>query len=150
MKFENILNAAIGKESFCVPKETIIYGSLETETSGQITGTVRGDVWVKNRLIIHKEGMVTGDVSAEELVVYGKINGNVKKCTKTTVHSGAVIKGNIATSEIHIEKDAVIEGLISKSETLPDSFQKKTELTKKKTDAAVIVTTESADQRTWF
>jgi cytoskeletal protein CcmA (bactofilin family) len=32
-----------------------------------------------------------------------------------TVHSGAVIKGNIITVEIHIEKDAVIEGLISKS-----------------------------------
>lgn len=157
MKFENILNAAIGKENFCIPKEMIINGSFKAETSGQITGTVKGDVWVKSRLLIHKEGIVTGDVSAEELVVYGKINGNVKKCRKTTVHSGAVIKGNITTAEIHIEKDAVIEGLISKSENLPGSFQKKSESSKKKTGSVdkkvkpvSAVKYETAEQRTWF
>jgi cytoskeletal protein CcmA (bactofilin family) len=149
MMFENILNAA-RRESFCIPKEMVVYGSLMAETSGQISGTVKGDVWVKNRLIIHKEGIVSGDISAEELVVHGRIDGCIKKCSKTIVHSGAVIKGNITTSEIHIEKDAFIEGLISKSEIIPDSFQKKTEFQKKKTDAAIPVNNETADQRTWF
>ena len=39
MKLENILNAAIGKESFCVPKEMVINGSFLAETSGQVTLT---------------------------------------------------------------------------------------------------------------
>jgi cytoskeletal protein CcmA (bactofilin family) len=157
MKFENILNAAARKESFCIPKEMIIHGSLTSETSGQITGTVKGDVWVKNRLIIHKEGIVTGDISAEELVVYGRIDGDIKKCSKTTVHSGAVIKGNITTSEIYIEKDTIIEGLISKSEISRDSFQKKTEYPKKKNESAdkksgtiAAVENGTIEQRTWF
>jgi cytoskeletal protein CcmA (bactofilin family) len=157
MKFENILNAAARKESFCIPKEMIVNGSLTSETSGQITGIVKGDVWVKNRLIIHKEGVVNGDVTAEELVVYGRIDGDIIKCCKTTVHSFAVIKGNIATSEIHIEKDAVIEGLISKSEILPVSFQKKIEFPKKKNESAdkksgtiAAVENGTIEQRTWF
>ena len=35
MKLENILNAAIRKENFCVPKEMVINGSFLAETSGQ-------------------------------------------------------------------------------------------------------------------
>jgi hypothetical protein len=36
MKFDNILNAAIGKESFYIPKEMVVTGFLKADTSGQI------------------------------------------------------------------------------------------------------------------
>jgi cytoskeletal protein CcmA (bactofilin family) len=115
MKLDNILNAAIRKDSFLIPKEMVINGSFKAETPGQIAGIVNGDVLCKGRILILKEGIVNGDISAEELQVYGKINGDIKGCNKINVQSGAVIKGNITTAEIHIEKDAVIEGLITKS-----------------------------------
>lgn len=115
MKLDNILNAAMRKDSFLIPKEMVIDGSFRSETPGQIAGTINGDVQSKGRVLIHKEGIINGDVYAEELLVYGKINGDVKRCNKINVQSGAVIKGHVNTGEIHIEKDAVIEGLISKS-----------------------------------
>ena len=114
MKLENILNAAIGKESFCIPKEMVINGSFMAETSGQIAGTVNGDVLVKGKIIILKEGIVNGDISADELVVYGKLTGDVRSCSKMVIHSGSVISGNITATEIHTDKDAIIEGLIVK------------------------------------
>ncbi len=115
IKFDNILNAAIGKESFSVPKQMIITGSLKTDAPGQIAGVVNGDVTVNSRVVILKDGIVNGDISAEELIVFGKINGNVNRCNKMIVQSGAIIKGNITTVEIHVEKDAIIEGVVSKS-----------------------------------
>ena len=115
IKFDNILNAAIGKESFTLPKQMVITGSLKTDTPGQIAGVINGDVTVNSRLVILKDGVVNGDISAEELIVFGKINGNVNRCNKMIVQPGAIIKGNITTVEIHIEKDAIIEGVVSKS-----------------------------------
>jgi cytoskeletal protein CcmA (bactofilin family) len=114
MKLENILNAAIGKENFCIPKEMVINGSFLAETSGQIAGTVNGDVLVKGKIVILKDGTVNGDIAADELVVYGKLTGDVRSCSKMVIHSGSVISGNITATEIHTDKDAVIEGLIVK------------------------------------
>ncbi|MEP7373380.1 MAG: polymer-forming cytoskeletal protein [Chitinophagaceae bacterium] len=115
MKLENILNATIGRESFCVPKEMVINGSFLAETSGQVAGTVNGDVLVKGKIVILKEGIVNGDISADELVVYGRLTGDVRSCSKMVIHSGAIVSGNITATEIHTDKDAIIEGLIVKS-----------------------------------
>jgi cytoskeletal protein CcmA (bactofilin family) len=114
MKFDNLLNAGIRKDGFYLPKEMVITGSFKADISGQIAGTVNGNVWVKTKILILRDGIVNGDISAEEITVYGKINGDVKSCKKMLVQSGAVIKGNIVTEEIHMEKNAVIEGLITK------------------------------------
>ncbi len=117
MKFDNILPGANRKESFFIPKEMTIAGSFKADTSGQIAGTINGELIVESKLVILKEAVVNGDISADELIVFGKINGDVRKCNKMTVRSGAIIMGNVNTIEIHIEKDTIIEGLITKSGT---------------------------------
>lgn len=131
MKYEQILNTTVRKESFFISKEMIITGTLKGEAPGQIAGIIKGDVSVNNKLVILKEGIILGDVYADELLVYGKIDGDVKRCNKLMVQPGALIKGNITTKEIHIEKDAVIEGIITKSEG-QQIIHKKRELPKKK------------------
>ena len=115
MKLENILNPATRKENFCITKEMVVNGSVTAETSGQVAGIINGDIEVKGRLTLMKDGILNGDIIAEELMVFGKINGDVKKCNKISVQSGAIIKGNVNTAEIHIEKEAVIEGIITKA-----------------------------------
>ena len=125
MKLENILNAAIGKESFCIPKEMVINGSFQAESSGHIAGRVNGDILVNGRIVILKEEIVNGDISADELVVYGRLTGDVRSCSKMIVHSGAVVTGNITATEIHTDKDAIIEGLIVKP-GMPVSIDNKT------------------------
>ena len=119
MKFENILHTANRRESFCIPREMVITGSVRADTSGHITGTINGDVWTKHKITIYKEGVVNGDITAEELVVYGKITGDVRKCKKMVVHAGAIIKGNIVTAEIHTEKDSRIDGIITTTDVPP-------------------------------
>jgi cytoskeletal protein CcmA (bactofilin family) len=131
MKFENILNTTIRKESFFISKEMMITGIVKAEAPGQIAGIIKGDVAVNNKLVILKEGIILGNVSADELLVYGRIDGDIKGCNKLMIQSGAVIKGNISTIEIHIEKDAIIEGIITKAGS-QQTLHKKREFPKKK------------------
>lgn len=155
MNLDNILSAAIRKESFCIPKQMVITGSLKADAPGQIAGIVNGDVMVNSRIVILKDGVVNGDVSAEELIVFGKINGNVNRCNKMTVQSGAVIKGNITTVEIHIEKDAIIEGLVSKSgvhmvTNKKKELLRKTESITEHTETEIEEKSEIRERQTWF
>lgn len=130
MKFENRLNTTGRKESFFLSKEMVITGAVKAEAPGQIAGIINGEVVVNNKLVILKEGIILGDVAADELLVYGRIDGDVK-CTNLLIQSGALIKGNITTITIHIEKDAIIEGNIVKAGNQV-VLHKKKELPKKK------------------
>ena len=130
MKFENIASTTGRKESFFLSKEMVITGAVKAEAPGQIAGIINGEVVVNNKLVILKEGIILGDVAADELLVYGRIDGDVK-CTNLIIQSGALIKGNITTITIHIEKDAIIEGNIVKAGNQMVLHMKK-ELPKKK------------------
>lgn len=130
MKFENRLSTSGRKESFYLSKEMVITGAIKAEAPGQIAGIINGEVVVNNKLVVLREGIILGDVAAEELMVYGRIDGDVK-CTNLIIQSGALIKGDITTLTIHIEKDAIIEGNVIKAGTQM-IVQKKKELPKKK------------------
>lgn len=155
MNFENILNAAMGRESFCIPKQAVITGSFKTDAPGQIAGIINGDVIANSKIVILKDGIVNGDVSAEELIVFGKINGNVNRCNKMIVQSGAVITGNIMTIEIHIEKDATIEGRVSKTGVHTVINKKKEPLRKNEfitehQENGIEEKAEVRERQTWF
>jgi cytoskeletal protein CcmA (bactofilin family) len=155
MKLENILIAATGKDSFCIPKEMVIRGSFSAESSGQVAGTVNGDVLVKGKIVILKDGIVNGDISADEIVIYGRLAGDVRSCSKMVIHSGAFIFGNITATEIHTDKNAVIEGLIIKP-GMSLSFEDKTKSHPKNSSPAneeyktLSDKHESSKQEAWF
>lgn len=157
MKLDNIFHAAVRKESFFIPKEMVITGSVDTEMPGQVAGVINGNVFVKNKVIILKEGVINGDISAEELLVYGRINGDVLCSGKMLIQNGAVIKGNIITSEIHIEKDTIIEGVINKSFLEPVQFieraeskSRKNEISDNPADRIVSSQKENVKRQAWF
>ncbi|HMU46599.1 MAG TPA: polymer-forming cytoskeletal protein [Chitinophagaceae bacterium] len=115
MKFENILQAAVGKDFFFIPKGMVIEGTVGSLVSGQVAGTINGNVTVKNKLTLLKDAVVNGNITAGELHVYGRLNGDVLNCEKMVVYSGAAINGHVTAFEIHTEKNATIEGEIIKS-----------------------------------
>jgi len=122
MKLENLLQAAVGKEFFFIPKGMVIEGTVGSLVSGHISGTVNGNVTVKSKLTLLKESIINGNITAGELHVYGVINGDVVHCEKMVVYAGAKINGHVTAIEIHTEKNATIDGEIIKSRNpvLPD------------------------------
>lgn len=114
-KLINIFNTALGREQFYLSKNIVFTGSLQSDADGIIAGTINGDVNINGRLFIKKEAVVNGDVSASHIIVSGKIMGDIICQGKLVVKSTANIKGSVHTLEIQIEKDAVIDGIITKT-----------------------------------
>lgn len=80
-------------------------------------GEVRGNIEC-NQLIVGKNGHVFGDIKAEQVVVFGKVQGTIH-CEKIALKSGAEVRGDIFHSGIAIEMGA---SFLGRSESLrPES-----------------------------
>ena len=152
MKFENLL-PGIRKETFHIPKEMIITGSFKADTAGQVAGIVNGYIQVNGKLIITKDAIINGNILATDIMVYGKITGDVKCFSKMFVQTGARIRGNIHTAEIHLEKGSLVDGVITKlSSSYPEFGDEKVIEKRKPANPIPEVKNEVKDtgQEWWF
>lgn len=85
-------------------------GNFSAEGSVRIDGIVNGDVTVTGALIVGSTGAINGDVSAQSAMVGGEIVGNVTVADKTELTGTAKVFGNIATTLIVIDENAIFQG----------------------------------------
>jgi len=80
----------------------ITQGSLQVD--GEVEGDVRG-----NEIIIGEKGKVTGTVSAERVIVRGKISGVIRGMT-VTLQASSRVEGDIHHMSLAIEQGAEFDG----------------------------------------
>jgi cytoskeletal protein CcmA (bactofilin family) len=79
-----------------------------TRIDGEVIGNIRGN----GDLIIGEKGYVKGDLNVENLVVYGKVHGNIRARSLEIKASGRV-EGDIQVQELIVEKGAIYNGKCS-------------------------------------
>ncbi|SEG37096.1 protein CcmA, bactofilin family [Halpernia humi] len=90
-------------------------GNISGENIIKIDGNITGNIDVKNGLILSENGVITGDITSENVIVYGKINGNI--CAKELLlKKSAVVNGNIETTTLEIEMGGKYNGLLKMPE----------------------------------
>ena len=92
-----------------------IEGDLATDRDVQIDGHVNGNVSCA-RLTIGKDGAITGDIKAKEIVVRGKVKGTIR-ASRVMLMEGADVAGDIFYDRMSMEEGAHFIGA-SKAETL--------------------------------
>jgi cytoskeletal protein CcmA (bactofilin family) len=85
-----------------------IKGELMFTTDVRIDGEVLGKVESDRNAIIGAEGYVKGFLRARDLVVFGRLEGNIVVSGTTTLHAGSSIFGNLYTKGIEIDEGAII------------------------------------------
>jgi cytoskeletal protein CcmA (bactofilin family) len=79
-----------------------------TRIDGEVIGNIKGNCG----LIIGESGSVKGDLSVENVVVYGKVHGNIRARSLEIRASGRV-DGDIQVQELVVEKGAIYNGKCS-------------------------------------
>ena len=79
-----------------------------TRIDGEVIGNIKGN----GSLIIGERGSVKGDLSIENVVVYGKVHGNIKARSLEIRASGRV-DGDVQVQELMVEKGAMYNGKCS-------------------------------------
>jgi cytoskeletal protein CcmA (bactofilin family) len=97
--------------STLLSRDTEIRGSIRTQGSIRVDGTVNGDLVSAKTVTIGATGVVDGDVTGEDVIVAGKVKGSLTAHSKISLEGTAQIEGDLNTSRLSIAEGAVFRGL---------------------------------------
>ena len=90
-----------------------IKGKISGEEDLQIDGKVEGSIALQGqRLTVGRSGQLNSEVHAREVVVYGKVQGNLRASDRVEIKKDGSVTGDITTSRISIEDGAYFKGRI--------------------------------------
>ena len=109
-----------GSSSSIAPRSTawlspglVLKGELSGTEDLFIDSTIEGPVSLGgNRLTIGHSGNVKGDIVAREVIVQGKIQGNVRSHDRVEIKRDGSLLGDLTTARIVIEDGAYYKGNI--------------------------------------
>jgi cytoskeletal protein CcmA (bactofilin family) len=87
----------------------IIKGDLQSGGDLQVNGQVNGDIQCA-RLTIGRTGTIIGNITADEIVVFGEVKGIIR-AARVFLRETARVKSEIFHQELAIEKGAWFEGV---------------------------------------
>lgn len=80
--------------------------AVNLKINGQFTGTLEA----KGTLTIGSEGVVNADINGDNIVIAGKVNGDILANVMLVLMPTAVLTGNIKTPKLNIVEGAVFQG----------------------------------------
>lgn len=105
---------------------TVIDGNITSDAVAiRIDGVVNGSVSTKGNLIVGIEGIVNGAVTAANLNLGGKINGDTMVDNRVEIDAKGVLIGDLTTKILSMDDNAVLQGRVSmKVETSTEDAEK--------------------------
>jgi len=91
-----------------ISQDTHILGTIISEGNIDFDGTVDGNIRCHN-LNVRKNAVIKGDVTAELLNVYGKINGLVR-AKQVNLYKDCYVEGIVMHEGLIIEEGAFLDG----------------------------------------
>jgi len=98
-------------EQATIGKSLVIKGEVSGSESLYIDGRVEGSINLPgNRLTVGRNGVVTANVSAREIVVIGKVRGNLNATDRVDIRNEGSLTGDVVAQRISIEDGAFFKG----------------------------------------
>lgn len=91
-----------------ISSDFIITGNINCKGTAQFDGEVHGNIEC-NHLIVGKNGRIIGDIRAEDVVIFGSVEGAIH-CLHVSLKTGASVKGDVYHKGISIEMGASFMG----------------------------------------
>ncbi len=106
-------SAPVTRNLACLGNSLEIKGTIEGNEDMQIDGRVDGPISLHGqRLTVGGSGQLNSQITAREIVVYGKVNGNLRARERVEIKKDGSVIGDITTARISIEDGAYFKGRI--------------------------------------
>lgn len=94
-----------------IGRSLVIKGEVTGAESLFIDGRVEGSInFPDNRVTIGRNGNVAANITAKEVVIMGKVQGNVECADRLDIRSEGVLSGDVITHRISVEEGAILKG----------------------------------------
>ncbi|MGB8261089.1 MAG: polymer-forming cytoskeletal protein [Terracidiphilus sp.] len=114
--------AGASADQATIGKGLFVKGEITGSESLFIDGKVEGSINLPgNRVTIGRNGQVSAAISAREIVILGKVRGNVSTSDRVDIRAEGSLIGDVTAARISIEDGAFFKGGIElrKLETKP-------------------------------
>ncbi|MGA2372180.1 MAG: bactofilin family protein [Candidatus Korobacteraceae bacterium] len=99
------------QEQATLGKSLIIKGEVTGSESLYIDGRVEGSINLPgNRVTVGRNGVVAANISAREIVVLGKVRGNMTASDRVDIRGEGSLTGDVVAQRISIEDGAYFKG----------------------------------------
>jgi cytoskeletal protein CcmA (bactofilin family) len=94
-----------------IGRTLVIKGEVTGAESLFIDGRVEGTInFPDNRVTVGRNGTVAANITAKEVVIMGKVQGNVDCADRLDIRSEGVLAGDVITHRISVEEGAILKG----------------------------------------
>jgi cytoskeletal protein CcmA (bactofilin family) len=94
-----------------IGRTLVIKGEISGSESLYIDGRIEGKITMPDsRVTIGRNGKVDASIQAREVVVMGKVTGNIECSDRVDVRAEGSVNGDISTARISVEDGAALKG----------------------------------------
>lgn len=105
----SVAPAALAGSPAHLDRGTKVNGKLRFEGPARIDGYIEGEIKGKD-ITIGESGVVTAQITAESVVVCGKVDGEIIASKRIEIRPTAKVAGNVTTPMLVIQEGAHFEG----------------------------------------
>ncbi|WP_250453377.1 polymer-forming cytoskeletal protein [Caballeronia sp. ATUFL_M2_KS44] len=110
------------KLSTLVAQNVHVSGDIEfsegLRMDGQVTGNVTGRPGDESLLVVSDQGAIHGNVSAYDVIINGRVVGDVTVAHFVELQSNAHVHGNIFYQKLRMDVGATVEGKLTKLDSM--------------------------------
>jgi cytoskeletal protein CcmA (bactofilin family) len=104
-------SASASGEQATIGKSLFIKGEITGSESLFVDGKVEGSINLAgNRVTVGRNGQVSANITAREIVVLGKVRGNVSATDRVDIRAEGSLNGDVSAARISIEDGAFFKG----------------------------------------
>ena len=100
-------------EQASIGRTLVIKGEISGSESLYIDGKVEGTLTFKDhRVTVGRNGVVAANIAAREVVIMGKVTGNIECSDRVDIRSEGSLTGDVVSARISVEDGAMLRGSV--------------------------------------
>jgi cytoskeletal protein CcmA (bactofilin family) len=109
--YNPVKTTSVPVEQATIGRTLVIKGEISGAEALYIDGRIEGKISLPdNRVTIGRNGSVQANIIAREVVVMGKVSGNIECSDRVDIRSEGSVTGDVTTARIIVEDGAVLKG----------------------------------------
>jgi cytoskeletal protein CcmA (bactofilin family) len=109
--YNPIKNVTAPVDQATIGRTLVIKGEISGSEALYVDGSIEGKITMpESRVTIGRNGKVDASIQASEVVVMGKVNGNIQCSDRVDIRSEGSVTGDISTARISVEDGAALKG----------------------------------------
>lgn len=87
-----------------------VVGDCESDGTIRVEGSIEGSVKAAKSVVVGKDGIVIGDISTQDAIVAGRVNGSVSAESRVELQSTCRIQGDIRSRRVKLDEGGQVDG----------------------------------------